>query len=183
MSPTSPEARMQAVPRPQVTDPQGAQDIEAIRQLSWEYRDFLLTQPPRDRAAVTAAYPEEVYRALMEALEARHSPPSGAMALARMPDGAPVACGMAAMLNPRDAEFKRVYVRPEARAMGLGHAVIRHLEAAARSLGATRVLMDTGRVLTGAQALYDKMGYRRRGPYAPGHADFADLLVFYEKDL
>jgi ribosomal protein S18 acetylase RimI-like enzyme len=43
--------------------------------------------------------------------------------------------------------------------------------------------MDTGRALTAAQALYDRLGFRRRGPYQEMPEEIARLLVFYEMPL
>lgn len=162
--------------------PASPYDWDTLRTMCWEYRDFLMTQPPKDRAAVLNAYPEPVYRQIVDALEDKHTAPNGTAVIAW--DGDTVlGCGMAQMLSATDIEFKRIYIRAEARGVGLGRRIVEALMAAARDLGAKRVLMDTGRVLTDAQALYDKMGFRRRGPYHDAPEEIAELLVFYEMDL
>lgn len=166
-----------------VRPPQNASDWDALRELCWEYRDFLFGLPGDQQVAVTAAYPQDAYTHLMGQIAEKHSAPNGVAGLVRADDGTPIACGMSQMLSDTDIEFKRVYVRPMAQGQGLGRTLMRYLIDTAKPLGARRVLMDTGKVLTAAQALYDDMGFRRRGPYSDIPAHVAKHLVFYEMAL
>jgi hypothetical protein len=52
-----------------------------------------------------------------------------------------------------------------------------------RTLGFRRILMDTGQFLTTATALYDSMGFTRRGPYGDLPEDAAALRHFFEIPL
>ena len=97
--------------------------------------------------------------------------------------GAPVGCGTVQTLAPGDAEIKRVWIAPEAQGAGAGRRLMERLIGDCRELGFRRILMDTGRALTAAQALYDRLGFRRRGPYQEMPEEIARLLVFYEMPL
>ncbi|MGV6848131.1 MAG: GNAT family N-acetyltransferase [Marinibacterium sp.] len=165
-----------------ITEPRGAEDLDAVRALCWDYRDFLKGLGGQDAEIVTYAYPPEKYAALMDNLETTHAPPSGGIRLARL-DGAAVGCGMFHTLSPGTAEIKRVYVAPHARGTGAGRAIMTTLIDACRHQGFQRILMDTGQPLKAAQQLYLSLGFQLRGAYwdVP---DFArGRLVFFEMAL
>ncbi|MCC3654370.1 GNAT family N-acetyltransferase [Streptomyces sp. S07_1.15] len=84
--------------------------------------------------------------------------PAGVFLVARL-GGEPAGCGGLRLLRPGTAELKRLYVRPEARGSGGGSALLGAVEAAARGLGAERVVLDTRHDLVEARALYARHGY------------------------
>ncbi|HEY3392398.1 MAG TPA: GNAT family N-acetyltransferase [Lacipirellulaceae bacterium] len=71
----------------------------------------------------------------------------------------PVGCGAVRRIDPAVAEIKRMYVAPEARGRGVGRQVLLQLEAEARRLGATRLLLETGPRQPEALALYSRAGF------------------------
>ena len=77
----------------------------------------------------------------------------------------PVAGGGVRRLTEEVAEIKRMYVRPSARSRGVARALLAALEDAARSIGYTRVRLDTGPKQVHAQALYRDAGYAEVPPY------------------
>jgi GNAT superfamily N-acetyltransferase len=84
-------------------------------------------------------------------------------------DGDPVGCGGLRRLDPASGEVKRMYVVPERRGSGVAAAVLAVLEEHARTLGWTRLRLETGNAQPDAVAFYTKHGYRpipRFGPYA-----------------
>ncbi|MDG4648050.1 GNAT family N-acetyltransferase [Roseibacterium sp. SDUM158017] len=165
-----------------IVEPRGEAEMAAFRALNWDYRAFLLSLPAPDDAAVLAAYPEEKYRAVLDAAGTANRPPRGMMRLVLDGDR-PVGCGTIQTFAPGDAEIKRVFIAPAARGKGAGRRLVEQLVADCRELSFRRILMDTGRGLTAAQALYDAMGFVRRGPYHDAPEDIARLLVFYEMAL
>lgn len=165
-----------------IVEPRGAAQMAAFRAMSWDYRAFLASLPPPDDAAVLSAYPEERFRAVLEAAEVANRPPKGMMRLV-LKGGAPVGCGTVQTLAPGDAEIKRVWIAPAAQGTGAGRRLMERLVQDCRDLGFRRILMDTGRALTAAQALYDRMGFVRRGPYREMPEEVARRLVFYEMPL
>jgi GNAT superfamily N-acetyltransferase len=102
------------------------------------------------------------------------APPQGVFLLARL-DGRPAGCAgvrafgaaPASTRNtvPGTAELKRLYVRPDARGHGLGRLLLAAAEDAARTLGHTRLRLDTMAELAEARALYTAAGYTDIPPY------------------
>ncbi len=86
------------------------------------------------------------------------SPPRGSFVIARL-DGEAVGCGAVRMLDATTAEIKRMWVARSARGFGLASRMLHRLEEVARSIGASRVCLDTNRALKEAQALYKREGY------------------------
>jgi GNAT superfamily N-acetyltransferase len=156
--------------------------MEAFRRLNWAYRDFLLALPPPDVEMVRHAYPEEKYRAILAAADTENRPPRGIMRLA-LREGEPVGCGTVQSLGSGDAEIKRVYVAEAARGLGLGRRLMAQLVEDCRALGFRRILMDTGRLLGSAIALYDAMGFRRRGPYQDMPPGAEEVMIYFEMPL
>jgi putative acetyltransferase len=107
--------------------------------------------------------------------------------LAARRDGQCVGCG-AVRRMPGEAgtagpyaEVKRMYVRPVVRGQRVAARILERLEVLARAQGLGRTLLETGRDQHAAVRLYERCGYRRRGPFA-GYPDNG-LSLFYEKRL
>lgn len=158
------------------------QDLEEVRRLCWEYRDYLIGFSEAMRPTIEAFYPVDGYTALMEGLAEKHARPRGIILLAEL-DAAPVGCGMTHPLNDADAEVKRVFVRAQARGTGAGRKLSRALIDQARMDGYKRVLLDTSAEFKGAQRLYEKLGFEARGPYTDLPPGTEEMLVFYELNL
>jgi GNAT superfamily N-acetyltransferase len=62
-------------------------------------------------------------------------------------------------LNIVEHEVKRLWVAPAARGHGLGPRLMAAIEDHARSLGLTRLRLDTNASLTGAIAMYRRLGW------------------------
>ena len=157
-------------------------DFENVRTLCWEYRDYLLSHSDEVRNAVSVRYSKANYTAIMAGLEQEHARPKGIIFLAEM-DGEPVGCGMTHPLSDTEAEIKRVYVRPSARGCGVASSVSHALMVQARQDGYETVFLDTSRLFTGAQSMYEKLGFRKRGPYSGQTPEIDQFLVFYEFKL
>jgi putative acetyltransferase len=72
----------------------------------------------------------------------------------------PVGCGALRRIDPDVAEVKRMYVRRAARGRRLGAAILSALEAEARALGVSRLVLETGDRLAVALALYRRAGFQ-----------------------
>lgn len=96
----------------------------------------------------------------------------GLFLIARL-HGRAVGCGAMRLLDTTTAEFKRMWVAPDLRGLGLSRRLLDALETEAQRIGATRVILDTNRSLAEAQALYRKAGYRETECYNDNsYADF-----------
>jgi GNAT superfamily N-acetyltransferase len=62
-------------------------------------------------------------------------------------------------------EVKRMWVRADARRLGLGRRLLETLEALARKFGLRTLRLETNRSLTEAHALYRKRGYLEVAPF------------------
>jgi putative acetyltransferase len=76
-----------------------------------------------------------------------------------------VACGAVRELEPAIGEIKRMFVRPEYRARGLGRAILAALEARARELGYSVLRIETGSRQPEAIGLYTSAGYAAIPPF------------------
>lgn len=101
------------------------------------------------------------------------APGAGIFVVVRL-RGRPVGCGalrrvrdpaLARELGPQVGELKRMYVAPEVRGHGIGRKLLERLEAEGRSLGLTRLVLETGTRQLEALALYRRAGFTGIPPY------------------
>lgn len=82
-------------------------------------------------------------------------------------------------------EVKRLFVRPEARRMGLAKKLMNRLEAEARKMSLSALYLDTSRGLNEAVAFYKSLGFED-APFDPSSVqdpEIAQHLVIMEKPL
>ena len=106
-------------------------------------------------------YPAESHHGIdMAAL----SQPHVIFAVARVPSGQAVACG-AIVIEPAYGELKRMFTLPSHRGQGIAHSLLLFLEAEAQARGCHLFMLETGYLQPEAIALYERLGYSRRGPF------------------
>jgi GNAT superfamily N-acetyltransferase len=113
-------------------------------------------------------------------LPGAYGPPDGRLLLAidEMRGNLEEAVGCAALRrwDQDTCEMKRLYVRPEFRGKGAGQMLVENLIGEARSIGYTRMLLDTLPTMQEAHKLYRKMGFR--GIPAYQKKDIPGVLFF-----
>jgi putative acetyltransferase len=110
-------------------------------------------------AELTARYPED--GACHFRLDPEEVGPGRGAFLVGSVDGAPVACGAVRLIDAATCEVKRMYTRPALRGQGVAGALLAGLIDAARDLGATRLVLETGVRQPEAIALYERAGFAR----------------------
>jgi len=97
-------------------------------------------------------------------------------------NGTPVGCGAVRLIDAETGELKRMYIAPSARGKGLSKQLVAALDAEARTLGAKRLVLETGIRQHAALALYRRMGFREIPLYGE-YCDSAGTSVCMGKDL
>jgi len=92
------------------------------------------------------------------------TPPAGVFVIARL-GGQPIGCGALKVKDRNIGEIKRMWVRADARGLGVGRRLLETLETLAREFGLRTLRLDTNHTLKEAQALYRTCGYREVEPF------------------
>jgi shikimate dehydrogenase len=147
---------------------QGAADVASIVRLFREYQEWL---------GVELCFQD--FEAELASLPGAYAAPRGALLLAES-RGEPIACVALRPLADDICEMKRLYIREAWRGAGLGRALARAIIDAARTIGYTRMRLDTLERLRAANLLYRDLGFRPCEPYCHNPLEGA---VFMELDL
>jgi putative acetyltransferase len=92
-------------------------------------------------------------------LKVEHLAPGlGTFVIARL-RGVAVGCGAVRRRDEKTLEVKRMYVDPEVRGRGVAKEILDRLEADARAMGASRLVLETGIYQEEAIGLYRRVGF------------------------
>jgi ribosomal protein S18 acetylase RimI-like enzyme len=97
-------------------------------------------------------------------LPGNYAPPGGGL-LIGLSGNETVGCVAVRRLAPDICEMKRLYVKPQARGMGLGRQLAQQIITIAQELGYSSIRLDTLDKLSDAMRLYESLGFTRTGPY------------------
>jgi putative acetyltransferase len=95
--------------------------------------------------------------------------------------GTALGCMALVRSGPDRGELKRCFVTDAARGQGVGFALLRAAEAAAREQGMRLIQLETGNLNQAALRLYRGNGFHERGPFGAYHDN--GVSVFMEKTL
>ena len=98
-------------------------------------------------------------------LPGAYAPPRGEILVARAGRAAAGVIALRPALDETTCEMKRLYVRPAFRAAKLGRRLAEAVVAEGRRIGYRRIVLDTLKDMTAAQALYRALGFTEIAPY------------------
>jgi GNAT superfamily N-acetyltransferase len=130
-----------------------AAELAAARELIQEYADGL---------GIDLAF--QGFADEFANLPGDYAPPRGRLLVA-WEDEQAVGCVALRPHTGEACEMKRMYVRPEARGRAIGRALTERIIAEARTIGYSRMLLDTLPFMTAAIRLYESLGFVRRAAY------------------
>jgi GNAT superfamily N-acetyltransferase len=130
-----------------------AEAVAACRELFVEYQQ---------RLGVSLCF-QGFDRELAE-LPAAYARPRGRLLLARIA-GEAAGCVALRAIDARDAEMKRLFVRPAYRGMGIGRTLAECAIDEARGLGYATLKLDTLPQMREAHGLYGALGFVETAPY------------------
>jgi ribosomal protein S18 acetylase RimI-like enzyme len=132
-----------------------AEDIAAAASLFREYADWL---------GIDLSF--QGFEAELASLPGKYAPPTGELLLACAPAGDALGCVAVRPLDgPVVCEMKRLYVRPAARGLGIGTALVGAIITSAQALGYAEMKLDTLPSMAEAFALYERFGFLRIPAY------------------
>ncbi|WP_375255996.1 GNAT family N-acetyltransferase [Yoonia sp.] len=114
--------------------------------------------------------------------------PNGATTLAYDENCELIGMGMMRKIRSDAAEFKRMYVRPQARGHGIGRKMIALRLEVAKELGVKMILVETLKASTAMHAIYRDLGFKEIPRYPESHAAVhfpvvANELIYFQRDL
>ena len=147
-----------------------AEEIAAAAALFREYADWL---------GIDLSF--QGFEAELASLPGKYAPPTGELVLACSPAGEGLGCVAVRPLDgPVVCEMKRLYVRPAARGLGIGTALVGAIITSAEELGYAEMRLDTLPSMPEAFALYERFGFLQIPAYyhnpVPGTVYFGKRL-------
>ena len=126
-----------------------AHEIAAAASLFREYADWL---------GIDLSF--QGFEAELASLPGKYAPPTGELLLACTPAGDALGCVAVRPLDGLEVcEMKRLYVRPAARGLGIGTALVGAIITSAEALGYAEMKLDTLPSMAEAFALYERFGF------------------------
>jgi ribosomal protein S18 acetylase RimI-like enzyme len=121
------------------------------------------------------------FEAELASLPGKYAPPTGELMLACAPAGDALGCvAVRPLEGAAICEMKRLYVRPAARGLGIGAALVGAIITSAEELGYAEMRLDTLPTMPEAFALYERFGFLQIPAYyhnpVPGTVYFGKRL-------
>jgi len=115
-------------------------------------------------------------------LPGRFAPPTGRLLLAYQ-NGIPEGTVALRPLDDQICEMKSMFVEPQYHGRGIGRALAEELITQARTIGYTKIRLDTGPRQIAAQTLYHSLGFQDIEPYYELPNELAVHMLFMELAL
>lgn len=136
-----------------ITKVQREEELKEIRKLFTEYADSL---------GFDLCF--QNFEQELANLPGDYAPPAGCLLLAKYKDQTAGCIGLR-RLSDEVCEIKRLYVKPEFRAMKIGRQLAEAIIEKARHIGYARMRLDTVPSMEAARVLYVSLGFKEISPY------------------
>ena len=156
---------------------EAADDLAPAAALAREFGDWATEQIKAQLGIVVPAEADHPPEVLDELLAT-----GGRLYVAEV-DGTAVGVGGLKRLSDTVGEIKRMFVRPSARGLGAGRAIVEQLLADARALGFETVYLESASFMHSAHALYRSVGFVPSDSYDGLEFGAVDVSVFMRLDL
>lgn len=154
---------------------------QPVRELFWEYLQWANAKVEENFGVsfdIATMLEED-----MNTLD-KFMPPKGRLLLSYVEDQ-PMGIACLKALTEEIGEVKRMYVRPQARKIGLGRALLNQLLEEAHQIGYRRIRLDSARFMAEAHQLYLTNGFREIQAYEGSEIphEFQSHWIFMEQEL
>ena len=154
------------------------EDLEKVNQLNWEYLEWCVAQANdllEEKLDINKYYENSLND------QAAFLNESGRLLLAK--ESGEIG-GIICLKKIRDdvCEVKRLYVRPNFRGKKLGKMLISRLIEEAKSIGYSRMFLDTDPYMASAHKLYKAMGFVETAQYSESEVndEYAQHMIYME---
>ena len=166
---------------PTIYQARSAEDFANVRELLLEYLTWTIAQT---KQVLGEDVDVEVMLANSMSKLDSYMPPDGQLLLASL-EGIPVGVVFLKKLREDACEVKRMYVRPGYRGKKIGYKLLDQLIINAKNAGYQSILLDSGRFMSQAHALYRSVGFKdiERYPESEMGEGFEAHMVYMQLDL
>lgn len=166
----------------EVLVPSSPEQLDQVRDLIRAFVTWHRERHVQDLRLIDDYFDADAFEHELRTLPGKYAPPGGALLFARVA-GEPAGCVALRRIDAQACEMKRMFLYPAFQGRGIGRALGEAIIRAGRAAGYSVMRLDTSVRQTEAQALYQKLGFRRIEPYYELPAALREWLVFMELAL
>lgn len=166
----------------EVLVPISPEQLHQVRDLMRAFVAWHRERHLQDSRLVDDYFDAEAFEHELRFLPGEYSPPEGALLLACV-NGEPAGCVALRRIDAHACEMKRMFLYPRFHGQGIGRALGESIIRIGKAAGYSVMRLDTSVRQTEAQALYERLGFRRIEPYYELPSALRDWLVFMELSL
>ena len=158
--------------------------IDDIITLSGEYVRWMVQMIEREYTEIDTApfLQAHAYEDVRQRFPGKYVPPRGGLFVAYH-TGELCGCAALAPFSETICEIQTLFVRPACRGQGIGKGLAQHVITTAQGIGYHQMRLDTLAFMTGAQQLYQSLGFKAIDPYLEGAGELQPYIRYFELDL
>lgn len=146
------------MPEITISEVRSESDAMAAAELVWAFFDYLRVEFPEEREQIDEYLKVQDVRGELERMTEHFTPPKGECLLARL-DGRPVGVLMLKHVSGDLCELNRMFVRDEARGLGIARKLCERLMDAGRAMNFSQIRLEALNDRIPAVPLYRKLGF------------------------